>query len=407
MANSGTQGLSCISLRKIAAASVKSSNGTNPRTFPVTASAQPPFKAEVVGSLLRPAAIFEARNGRAEGRVSAEELWAVETKAVEDAVALQRGAGLKVCTDGEFRRRHWFMDFIERIDGVGFEGSLPARFHNDQGDIKFAPPRVVVNGKLKRTQPLAAHHFEALKPIADRAGLVAKQPIPSPTILHFRGGREAIDRTAYPDLAAFFADLAKVYREEIAALYEAGCRYVQIDETNLPFLCDPKMREGAKARGEDPEALPRTYVALLNDCLRDVPVDMTTGIHMCRGNHESSWAAEGAYDPVAELAFGGIDVDALLLEYDSPRAGSFAPLKYLGQGKTAVLGLVTTKKGALETKDELKRRIDEAVRVAPLAQLALSPQCGFASTIKGNALTGDEQRRKLELVVEVAREVWG
>ncbi|MBM3530147.1 MAG: 5-methyltetrahydropteroyltriglutamate--homocysteine S-methyltransferase [Alphaproteobacteria bacterium] len=374
---------------------------------PVPSSAQPPFKAEVVGSLLRPAAIFEARDARAQGRASAEELWAVETKAVEDAVALQRSVGLKVCTDGEFRRRHWFMDFIERIDGVGFEGSLPTRFHNEGGDIEFAPPRVVVNGKLRRSQPLSVHHFEGLKPIAERAGLVPKQPIPSPTLLHFRGGRAGIDSTAYPDLKEFFADLAKVYREEIAALYAAGCRYVQIDETNLPFLCDPKMREGAKARGEDPEALPRTYVALLNDCLRDVPDDMTVGIHMCRGNHESAWAAEGAYDPVAELAFGGIDVDALFLEYDSPRAGSFAPLKYLGKGKTAVLGLVTTKKGALETKDELKRRIDEAARATPLSQLALSPQCGFASTIRGNALTPDEQKRKLELVVEVARDVWG
>lgn len=373
----------------------------------MTSSASAPFKAEVVGSLLRPAAIFEARNARAQGRLSADELWAVETRAIEDAVALQRGVGLKVCTDGEFRRRHWFMDFIERIDGVGFEGSLPTRFHNEAGDIEFAPPRVAVKGKLRRTQPLSVHHFAALKPIADRAGLAAKQPIPSPTILHFRGGRAGIDMTAYLDLAEFFADLAKVYREEIAALHQAGCRYVQIDETNLPFLCDPKMRDGAASRGDDPDKLPAQYVALLNDCLRDVPDDMTVGMHMCRGNHESSWAAEGGYDPVAELAFSAIDVDALFLEYDSPRAGGFSPLKYLGKGKTAVLGLVTTKKGRLETKDELKRRIEEAARIAPLDQLALSPQCGFASTIRGNALTPDEQRRKLELVVEVAAEVWG
>ena len=373
----------------------------------MTVSALPPFKAEVVGSLLRPAAIHEARGGRAQGRVSADELWAIETRAIEDALALQRDAGLKVCTDGELRRRHWFMDFIERIEGVGFEGSLPTRFHNEAGDIEFAPPRVVVKGKLKRTQPLAVHHFAALKPLADRAGLVAKQPIPSPTILHFRGGRAAIDKSAYPDIGEFFADLARVYREEIAALYQAGCRYVQIDETNLPFLCDPQMRDGVVKRGDDPDALPATYVKLLNDCLRDVPDDMVVGMHMCRGNHESSWAAEGGYDPVAELAFSAIDVDALFLEYDSPRAGTFAPLKYLAKDKVAVLGLVTTKKGKLETKDELKRRIEEAARVAPLSQLALSPQCGFASTIKGNALTPDEQRRKLELVVEVAKEVWG
>jgi 5-methyltetrahydropteroyltriglutamate--homocysteine methyltransferase len=373
----------------------------------VTASTLPPFKAEVVGSLLRPAAIHEARAGRTQGRVSADELWAIETRAIEDAVALQRDTGLKVCTDGELRRRHWFMDFIERIEGVGFEGSLPTRFHNEAGDIEFAPPRVVIKGKLKRVQPLAVHHFAALKPLADRAGLVAKQPIPSPTILHFRGGRAAIDKSAYPDIGEFFADLAKVYREEIAALYQAGCRYVQIDETNLPFLCDPQMRDGVVKRGDDPDALPATYIKLLNDCLRDVPDDMAVGMHMCRGNHESSWAAEGGYDPVAELAFGAIDVDALFLEYDSPRAGTFAPLKYLAKNKTAVLGLVTTKKGKLETKDELKRRIEEAARVVPLNQLALSPQCGFASTIKGNALTPDEQRRKLELVVEAAKEVWG
>ena len=267
----------------------------------MTVPAPPPFKAEVVGSLLRPAAIHEARNGRTQGRVSADELWAIETRAIEDALALQRDAGLKVCTDGELRRRHWFMDFIERIEGVGFEGSLPTRFHNEAGDIEFAPPRVVVKGKLKRTQPLAVHHFAALKPLADRAGLVAKQPIPSPTILHFRGGRAAIDKSAYPDIGEFFADLAKVYREEIAALHQAGCRYVQIDETNLPFLCDPQMRDGVVKRGDDPDALPATYVKLLNDCLRDVPDDMVVGMHMCRGNHESSWAAEGGYDPVAEL----------------------------------------------------------------------------------------------------------
>ena len=372
----------------------------------MTAPANPPFKAEVVGSLLRPDAIHAARAARAQGRLSADELWAVETRAIEAAVALQRDVGLKVCTDGEFRRRHWFMDFIERIDGVGFEGSLPTRFHNEQGDIEFAPPRVVVKGKLTRTQPLSVHHFEGLKPIADRAGLISKQPIPSPTLLHFRGGRAGIDKTAYPDIAGFFTDLARVYREEIAALYQAGCRYVQIDETNLPFLCDPQMRDGVVKRGEDPDKLPATYVALLNDCLRDVPADMVVGMHMCRGNHESSWAAEGGYDPVAELSFSAIDLDALFLEYDSPRAGSFAPLKYLGKDKVAVLGIVTTKKGKLETKDDIKRRIDEASKFAPLGRLALSPQCGFASTIRGNALTPDEQRRKLELVVDVANEVW-
>ena len=367
----------------------------------------PPFKAEVVGSLLRPAAIHAARNGREQGKVSTEDLWKVEVQAVEDAVAMQRSAGLKVCTDGEMHRRHWFMDFIERIDGVGFEGGLPTKFHNESGPIEFAPPRVVINGKLKRSKSLASQDFAALKPIADRAGLIAKQPIPSPTILHFRGGRGAVDRTAYPDMDGFFHDLAQVYREEIAALYQAGCRYIQIDETNLPFLCDPAMRKNVSLIGEDPDKLPATYVKLLNECLRDVPGDMTIGMHMCRGNHASSWVAEGGYDPVAELAFSAINVDALFLEYDSPRAGSFAPLKYLGKDKVAVLGLITTKKGQLESKDDIKRRIEEAARLVPLERLALSPQCGFASTIQGNALSADDQRRKLELIVEVADDVWG
>ena len=367
----------------------------------------PPFRAEIVGSFLRPAAVHEARTGRQTGAVSAAQLWEIESKAVEDVVEFQRSVGLGVCTDGEFHRRHWFMDFIERIDGVEIKGGLPVKFHNEQGDIEMAPPRVVVSGKLARSSPLAVHHFQALKPVADKAGLTPKQPIPSPTILHFRGGRAAIDKTAYPEIEAFFADLARVYREEIAALYAAGCRYVQIDETNFAFLCDPALRRNVVALGEDPDKLPHTYVKLLNDCLRDVPDDMVVGMHMCRGNHASAWVAEGGYDPVAEIAFSAIDVDVLFLEYDSPRAGSFAPLKYLGKDKVAVLGLVTSKKPQLESRDEIRRRIDEAARIVPLERLALSPQCGFASTIEGNALTQDDQRRKLELVVSVAQEVWG
>ena len=264
-----------------------------------------------------------------------------------------------------------------------------------------------VRGKLGRSKSLSVDDFKSLKPIADAAGLMPKQPMPSPTILHFRGGRAAIDTQTYPDMAEFFSDLARVYREEIAALYAAGCRYVQIDETNLPFLCDPALQDHARRIGETPEGLVGTYVDLLNDVVRDVPADMTVCMHMCRGNHASSWVAEGGYDPIAELVFGGINIHGFFLEYDSPRAGSFAPLRYLGRDKIAVLGLVTTKKAQLETKDELKRRIDEAAQYVPLERLALSPQCGFASTIEGNRLTADDQKRKLELVVETAREVWG
>jgi len=371
------------------------------------ATAKPPFKADVVGSLLRPKAIFEARAKREKGEIPPQDLRAIESQAVLEAVALQKAAGLKVCTDGEFHRRHWFLDFIEKIDGVKISGGLPVKFHNEQGDVEFAPPRIEVRGKLGRSRSLSVDDFKDLSPAAERAGLLPKQAIPSPTLAHFRGGRAAVDKTAYPDMDAFFTDLARVYREEIAALYAAGCRYVQIDETNLPFLCDPKIRDHARSIGEDPDALPRRYARLLNDALRDKPKDMTACMHLCRGNHASSWVADGGYDPVAEVTFGEINVDGYFLEYDSPRAGSFAPLRYLSPNKVAVLGLVTTKKPQLESKDALKRRIDEAARIVPLERLALSPQCGFASTIEGNKLSLDDEKRKLALVVETAREVWG
>ncbi len=370
-------------------------------------NAKPPFKADVVGSLLRPQSVHDARARREKGEISAAELWEIENQAVADAVALQKEAGLHVCTDGEFHRRHWFLDFLERIDGVETHGGLPVKFHNEQGEVEMRPPRFEVHGKVKRTRNLALDDFAALKPIADRHGLVAKQAIPSPMCVHFRGGRAAIDTAVYPDIEEFFEDLAQVYRDEIAALYAAGCRYLQVDDTNLPFLCDPALRDNVRKIGEDPDTLPTLYVRMMNDIVRDKPADMAVCVHMCRGNHASSWIAEGGYDPVAEVVFGGMQVDGFFLEYDSPRAGGFAPLRHLTGGKVAVLGLVTTKKGALETRDGLKRRIEEASKYVPLDRLALSPQCGFASTLQGNALTIDEEKRKLELVVETAREVWG
>jgi 5-methyltetrahydropteroyltriglutamate--homocysteine methyltransferase len=371
------------------------------------ARSKPPFKADVVGSLLRPGSVLDARARRDRGELSSDALWGIETMAVDGAVAMQKACGLKVCTDGEFHRGHWFLDFMRKIDGVKTSGGLPTKFHTEKGDIEFAPPRFEVHGRLKRSRSLAVDDFAGLKPIADKYGLTPKQPIPSPTIIHFRGGRAAIDSKIYADIEDFFADLTAVYREEIAALYAAGCRYIQIDETNLPFLCDPKLREDARLRGDDPDKLPALYVRLINDIVGDRPADLTVCMHMCRGNHESAWVAEGGYDSVAEVVFGDTKIDGFFLEYDSPRAGTFAPLRYLSGAKVAVLGLVTTKKGALETKDDVKRRIDEAAAIVPLERLALSPQCGFASTILGNALTGDDQRRKLELVVETAREVWG
>ena len=366
-----------------------------------------PYRADVVGSLLRPQTIFQARADKEQGKISAQQLYDIEVKEVAGAVELQRSVGLKVCTDGDFHRRHWFVDFVEKIDGVVFSGGMPSRFHNEEGELEYAPPRIEINGKLGRSKSLSVDDFKSLKPAADAAGIAAKQCIPAPTLLHFRGGRAAVDLKAYPEMDAFFADLARVYREEIAALYASGCRYVQIDETNLPFMCDPNLQDHMKSIGETRDGLVAKYIRLINDCVRDVPADMAVTMHMCRGNHESSWVAEGGYDPIAEAVFGGMNLAGFFLEYDSPRAGTFAPLRYLTKGKIAVLGVVTTKKAALESKDDIKRRIDEAAKVLPLEQLALSPQCGFASTIKGNSLTSDDQKKKLSLVVETAREIWG
>jgi len=367
---------------------------------------EPPFKADVVGSLLRPKPIHDARARREKGELSPQALWDVETACVTDAVAMQKDVGLKVCTDGEFHRRHWFLDFLEKIDGVEIHGGLPMKFHNEKGDVEFAPPRFEVRGKVKRSRGLAVDDFKALKPIADRFGLVAKQPIPSPMCIHFRGGRAAIDKMVYPDVEGFFEDLTRVFREEIADLYAAGCRYLQVDDTNLPFLCDPTLRGHVRNLGEDPDELPALYVRMMNDALRGRPTDMTVCLHMCRGNHASSWVAEGGYDPIAAVVFGQMNVDGFFLEYDSPRAGSFEPLRHLTGAKVAVLGLVTTKKPQLESKDQLKRRIEDAARFVPIERLALSPQCGFASTIIGNQLSADDQRRKLELVAQTAQEVW-
>jgi 5-methyltetrahydropteroyltriglutamate--homocysteine methyltransferase len=371
------------------------------------ATAKPPFKADIVGSLLRPQAIKDARARRERGELSSAALRQIETRCVEEAVAMQQAVGLAVCSDGEFHRRHWFLDFLERIDGVEVHGGLPMKFHNEQGEIEFAPPRFEVHGKIGRSRPLAVDDFKALKPIADRHGLMPKQPMPSPMCVHFRGGRAAIDTTIYPDIEQFFSDLTDVYRAELRALYEAGCRYVQIDDTNLPFLCDPALRDHVRTIGEDPDALPELYVRMMNDALRGKPDDLTVCVHMCRGNHAGSWVAAGGYNPIAEIVFGTMQVDGFFLEYDSARAGGFEPLRFVNGDKVAVLGLVTTKKPQLETKDALKRRIDEAAKYVPLQRLALSPQCGFASTIVGNPLTADDQTRKLALVVETAREVWG
>jgi 5-methyltetrahydropteroyltriglutamate--homocysteine methyltransferase len=332
----------------------------------------------------------------------------IESEEIAGAVALQKEVGLKCCTDGDFRRRHWFMDFIERIDGLRFGAPMAVRFQSADGSVEFSPPQMELYAPLKRTTSLTGTDFALLKPMADAAGLMPKQTIPSPTLLHFRSTRSQKHSKIYPDVEQLYQDIAQVYREEIAALYASGCRYLQIDETNLPgHLSDPTLREQAKKEGEDPDALVGRYTQLINDSIKDVPDDMTVCMHMCRGNHAGGWFAAGGYDPVARTSFSQIDVDGFFLEYDTVRAGSFAPLQYLAAGKIAVLGLVTTKSPNLENKDDLKRRIDEAAKYVPLERLALSPQCGFASTIEGNPLTQDDQKRKLQLVVETAREVWG
>ena len=367
--------------------------------------ARPPFRADHVGSLLRPPALLAARAEAEAGRVGPAELRRAEDAAILEAVALQEGLGLQGVTDGELRRTWFHIDFLERIEGVETgAGALAARFHRDDGDLDFAPPRIAVTGKLAWPGPIFGEDFSFLAAATRRT---PKITLPSPSMAHFRGGRQAVDRRAYPEIEGFFDDLAAVYAAEIADLAARGCRYLQLDDTNLAYLCDPKLREATRAIGEDPDALPHRYAALINAAIAARPPDMTVAVHLCRGNYRSAWVAEGGYEPVAEALFAEIAVDAFFLEYDSPRAGDFAPLRFLPADKVAVLGLVSTKRPELERKDDLKRRIEAAARHAPIERLCLSPQCGFSSTVHGNEISRDDQRRKLALVVETAAEVWG
>jgi 5-methyltetrahydropteroyltriglutamate--homocysteine methyltransferase len=365
----------------------------------------PPFRADHVGSLLRPQKLLDARERRKSGAITAAQLAAVEDEAIRDAVKLQEDVGLEAVTDGEFRRTFWHLDFLEQFANVTvIPPRIKARFHTREGDIEFAPPGLRVDGKLGRPHPIFVDHFKFVKAATKKT---AKQTIPSPSNMHFRGGRGAIDDKAYPDMGEFYADLARVYSEEVRDLAAAGCRYLQIDEVNFAYLCDPKLREQVRTLGEDPAKLPHTYATLINASIATRPKDMVVTMHLCRGNFQSAWVAEGGYEPVAEALFNEVNVDGYFLEYDDPRSGDFKPLRYLPKEKTVVLGLVTSKVAALESKDDLKRRIDEAARYAPLDQLALSPQCGFSSTVEGNKITLDDEIRKLRLVVETARDVWG
>ncbi len=364
----------------------------------------PPFRADHVGSLLRPQRLLEARARHDNGELTSQALRDIEDACIRDAVRLQEDVGLEAITDGEFRRTYFHIDFLEQLEGVAVRGGIAVKFHRRDGEVDFAPPKLEVKGRLRHTHGIQTDDFRFLKSCTRR---VPKVCIPSPTMVHFRGGREAIDAAAYPDLDAFFDDLARCYREEIRALADLGCTYLQLDDTNLAYLCDPKLRQGALERGDDPHELPRIYARLISAALGDRPPTMTACIHLCRGNFQSAWVAAGGYEPVAEILFNETDVDAFFLEYDDARSGDFTPLRLVPREKYVVLGLVTSKTPQLESKDTLKRRIDEAARYVDLERLCLSPQCGFSSTVHGNRVSEADQIAKLRLVVETAAEVWG
>jgi len=364
----------------------------------------PPFRADHVGSFLRPKFLLDAREQFRTGAIDAARLRSVEDEAIRGIVAFQENLGLRGITDGEYRRTYFHIDFLTQLQGVETKGGIHVKFHSAKGEVDFEPPVMQVTGKVRHDKPIQRADFEFLRSITSRTPKVS---IPSPTMLHFRGGRNAISTEAYPDLDGFYADVAAGYADELQSLGDAGCRYVQFDDTNLAYLCDEKMRDGARKRGDDPDELPRRYARLINAAIEHRPEGMTVCVHLCRGNFRSAWAAEGGYEPVAEVLFNELAVDGYFLEYDDPRSGDFAPLRHVPKGKTVVLGLVSTKVGELESKDALKRRIDDAARFVPMEQLCLSPQCGFSSTVHGNDIAVESQAAKLRLVIETAREVWG
>jgi 5-methyltetrahydropteroyltriglutamate--homocysteine methyltransferase len=372
----------------------------------VSARTTPPFRADHVGSLLRPPELLQARADHQAGAITDAELHAAEDAAISDVVRLQEDLGLQSITDGELRRGSWHMDFIYQLDGVTrTHDDMHIRFRNPAGVIEFTPAASRVEGKIGVSKTIFGPDFEYLQSVTMNG--TPKLTIPSPSMVHYRGGRSAIDDSVYPDLDAFWGDLGTAYAEEVRRLYDAGCRYLQFDDTSLAYLNDPKQREEMAEKGADAEHQHEIYIQTINKALADKPADMTVTAHMCRGNHQSSWVAEGGYDFVAEALFNDLNIDGYFMEWDDERSGGFEPLRLVPKGKTIVLGLVTSKRPELESKDEIKRRIEEASRYIDLDQLCLSPQCGFASTEKGNALTVDEQTAKLRLVIEVAEEVWG
>ncbi len=367
----------------------------------------PPFRADHVGSLLRPKRLLDAREQHAAGQLSLEELRGIEDEAIRDVVSMQRDVGLQSATDGEFRRSSWHMDFIYQLGGIEkAPGDIRVKFHNPEGEIEFTPAAIHVAEKVHLAEPIFAQDFSFLRDSVDE-GITPKLTIPSPSMVHYRGGRAAIDPNVYTDIDAFWRDLTSAYADQVQAVYDLGCRYLQFDDTSLAYLNDPDQRAEMAGKGEDAEHLHEAYIRHINEALANKPEGLTVTTHMCRGNFRSSWAAQGGYDFVAEALFGELGVDGFFLEYDDARWGGFEPLRFVPKGKMVVLGLVTTKRGALESKDELKRRLEEASQFVPIEQLCLSPQCGFSSTVEGNAVSYDEEVAKLSLIVETATEVWG
>jgi 5-methyltetrahydropteroyltriglutamate--homocysteine methyltransferase len=372
---------------------------------------RPPFRADHVGSLLRPPNLLKARSDLASGHITAAELREVEDGAIRDVVRMQRSVGLRSATDGEFRRTSWHMDFIYRLGGVTrSDEQIKVHFRNAAGDLDFTAAALRVEEPVSLRETIFGADFAFLNSIVDPTGdqgVTAKLTIPSPSMVHYRGGRAALNPAVYPDEEQFWADLSAAYAEQVRRVAALGCRYLQLDDTSLAYLNDPQQRAELAARGDDAEHQHLRYIRQINEALKDRPDGLGVTTHMCRGNFRSSWAAEGSYDFVAEALFSELAVDGFFLEYDDERSGGFAPLRFVPPGKRVVLGLVTTKRGELESKDALKRRIEEASRYVPLDQLCLSPQCGFSSTVEGNVLTYDEEVAKLSLIVETAAEVWG
>jgi len=365
----------------------------------------PPFRADHVGSLLRPPALKEARDARLRGEITAAQLRAAEDAAIRDVVKFQEDVGLQGITDGELRRGSWHMDFLYQIGGVTrVQDNLKVQFHNEKGDIEFTPSALKVTERLKLDKCIFGEDFAFLKSVTQGT---PKLTIPAPSMIHYRGGKSVIDPAVYPDIKEFWADLKTVYAREVEELGKLGCTYLQMDDTSLAYLNDPAQREYVAKLGGDSKNQHLTYIDLINGALARKPANMAVCTHLCRGNYRSSWVASGGYDYVAEALFSELKVDGFFLEYDDERSGGFEPLRFVPKGKYVVLGVVTSKRPALEKKDDLKRRIDQAAKFVPLEQICLSPQCGFSSTLEGNAVTLADQIAKLRLVVETAREIWG